>query len=74
MPNDRVTDMSYSTPPETEVLREPKDKFERTVRQLAEAAMSAIHHDSSEADPEYTHEVAALERRFGLILRGKLRP
>lgn len=53
-------------------LREPRGRFQETVRKLAEAAMTATHGDIAEHEPEYIHEVQQMERRFTNILRGKL--
>lgn len=51
-------------------LREPKTRFQRMVRRLAEAAMGVTHHDAAEEEPGYIHEVAAMERKFTRILSG----
>ena len=55
-------------------LREPKGLFQQTVRRLATAAMIVTHHDASEDEPGYIHEVQEMERRFTNILRGKIKP
>lgn len=55
-----------------EPLREARTPRERLLRALADAAMSVTHHDAHEAEPGYIHEVEAMEKRFALILRGKL--
>lgn len=59
--------------PPAEMLKEPKSKMGILVRRLAETAMSITHHDASDSEPGYIHEVQAMERRFTAILRGKLR-
>ncbi|MFC7663661.1 hypothetical protein ACFQWF_14505 [Methylorubrum suomiense] len=51
-------------------LREPKTPFQHLVRRLAETAMSVTHHDASEHEPGFIHEVAQMERKFGPIIRG----
>lgn len=57
---------------EVEPLREPKSDFQRLIRRLAEAAMQVTHHDAADHEPGYIHEVQAMERRFGPMLRGYL--
>lgn len=56
-----------------EKIADPKSKMDALVRRLAEAAMSITHHDASDEEPGYIHEVQSMERRFTAILRGKLR-
>ena len=51
-------------------LREPKTPFQRLVRELAEKAMQITHHDASEDEIGFIHEVDLMERRFGPIIRG----
>jgi hypothetical protein len=52
-----------------EALTEPTTKFGRLIRALAKDAMSAIHHDLDDSEPEYVHEVQELERLFRLRFR-----
>ena len=49
-------------------LKEPETKFRQLLRDLACAAMSVTHHDASDDEPGYRHEVEAMERRFRAIL------
>lgn len=46
------------------LLPEPRTPLAALLRALAENAMSVTHHDASETDPEYRHEVQDMERRF----------
>lgn len=57
--------------PESDLAPDPRTPFEKTIRQLALAAMSVCHHDCGEQDIEWHHEVKALERRFFEILGAK---
>jgi chromosome segregation ATPase len=56
-----------------EQLRDPRGKFQKVVRRLAEAAMSVSNHDSAEYEIGYIHEVQSMERKFAAILRGKMK-
>lgn len=56
-----------------ESLREPKSPFQETIRRLADAAMTATHHDIDHRDTEAIHEIESMERKFTNILRGKLK-
>lgn len=56
-----------------EKLKEPKTRMAILVRRLAERAMSVTHHDASDAEPGYIHEVQSMERHFTALLRGKLK-
>lgn len=47
----------------------PKTPFGELLHDLADAAMSITHHDIDPSEPEYIHEVEAMERRFRPILR-----
>lgn len=60
----------YAGQVETAPLREPKGRFQETIRRLAEAAMDACHHDANEAEEGYIHEMQSMERAFTNILRG----
>lgn len=53
-------------------LRAPRTPFQRLVRELAEQAMSVTHHDASEYEAGYIHEVDSMERKFGPIIRAYL--
>lgn len=57
-------------PVEMGLLREPKGRFQEMVRRLADAAMSVTHHDASENEEGYIHEMQSMERLFTGILRG----
>ncbi len=57
----------------SEKLRDPQNAFQQTMRELAEIAMSVTHHDASEDEPGYIHEVESMERRFSRLLKGKLK-
>lgn len=50
-------------------LPEPKTPFQELVRRLAEVAMQVTHHDASETEAGYIHEVRLMERRFRVLLR-----
>lgn len=65
------TDYKLKTIPESERAPDPRTPFERTIRKLAEAAMSVCHHDCGETDIEWHHEIRALERKFFAILGAK---
>ena len=52
-----------------EARRTPRTDFAEMVRSLAEAAMSVTHHDIGNHEPEYWHEIEAMEERFSKILR-----
>ncbi len=54
-------------------LNEPSTVLEETMRALAEAAMSCTHHDIGDTEPEYIHEVNAMEHKFRPILQAFLR-
>jgi hypothetical protein len=62
----------------SEVLPDPRTRLDRCLRELADAAMSVTHHDASDTEPGYIHEVQAMEKRFRVILRtylnGRRRP
>jgi hypothetical protein len=51
-----------------ERLSDPRTPLDFVVRELAEAAMSVTHHDCSEYDIEYVHEIQCMERRFRRIV------
>lgn len=57
-----------------EPLKDPKTSREVLLRKLAEAAMSVTHHDASEHEDGFIHEVRTMEEKFSMILRGKLKP
>ena len=50
-----------------------RDKFKETIRLLAVTAQEALYHDIDESQPEYASGVETLERKFSVILRGKLK-
>lgn len=56
-----------------DLLQTPKTKMGVLVRRLAEIAMSVTHHDASDTEPGYVHEVQLMEQKFTAVLRGKLR-
>lgn len=56
-----------------EELPEPKTKGQRTIRQLAEAAIGVTMHDVGDDLPEYRNAIKAMESRFAKILKGKLK-
>ena len=55
-------------------LPDPKNSFQWTIRELAEAAMTVTHHDAADTEPGYISEVRSMERRFSRILKGKMKP
>lgn len=59
---------------QAEPLAEPKGKFQKTIRHLAEDAVSRMLHDMPDDSPEHINAVRSLERSFGNYLRGKLKP
>jgi len=54
-------------------LPEPKNEFQRVVRELAIAAQETLYHDIDESMPEFSNGVSCLEPVFARILRGKLK-
>lgn len=54
-------------------LKEPRTPREILLRHLAEAAMSVTHHDASDTEDGYIHEVRDMERKFSRILHGKMK-
>lgn len=62
--------MRLSEDDEIYPLPSPKGQYATLLRRLAEAAMSVTHHDASDDEPGYRHEVQAMERRFRRIFSG----
>lgn len=54
-------------------LKAPRTPREKLLRDLALAAMSITHHDASEHEDGFIHEVRYMEIKFAAVLRGKLK-
>lgn len=68
------TTYENSRVPESEKVSVPKTAFDRTIRELADAAMSVCNHDCSpEYDVEWHHEVKTMEDKFRKILKRRER-